>query len=191
MGLKIVAGSAKGRKLRGPKTKGIRPATARVRESLFQILGNLEGLKVLDLFAGTGSMGLEALSRGADSVVFVDPNQAAVSLLFHNLGVTKFLDRAHVLKKKANLAIEFLHKKGDRYDLIFLDPPYDRGFVDGTLKKLHLCPLLAKDGLLLCEHSPREIPTFLSGLEVADERKYGQTTVTFLKPRAMGGSSKD
>ena len=181
MGLKIVAGSAKGRKLRGPKSQGIRPAAARVRESLFQILGDMSGKRVLDLFAGTGSMGLEALSRGADSVVFVDPNQAAVSLLFHNLEITGFKDRAHILKKKAAAAVEFLHKKGYQYDLIFLDPPYDKGFVDGTLKKLKAFPLLAPGGLLLCEHSPREIPAFLSGLEVADIRKYGQTTVTFLK----------
>ncbi len=189
MGLKIVAGSAKGRKLRGPKSKGIRPAAARVRESLFQILGDLSGKRVLDLFAGTGSMGLEALSRGADSVVFVDPNQAAVSLLFHNLGLTGFQDRAHVIKKKAAAAIEFLHKKGYRYDLIFLDPPYDRGFVDATLKKLKACPLLAPGGLLLCEHSPRESPAFLSGLEVADLRKYGQTTVTFLKETPCAAKS--
>ena len=189
MGLKIVAGSAKGRRLRGPKTKGIRPAAARVRESLFQILGNLEGQRVLDLFAGTGSMGLEALSRGAESVAFVDPNQAAVSLLFHNLEVTGFKDRVHILKKKAAPAIEFLHKKGLRYDLIFLDPPYDKGFIDGTLKKLKAHPLLAEGGLLLCEHSPREPPTFLSGLEVADVRKYGQTTVTFLKEISCAAKS--
>ncbi len=181
MGLKIVAGSAKGRKLRGPKSQGIRPAAARVRESLFQILGDLQGKKVLDLFAGTGSMGLEALSRGADEAVFVDPNQAAVSLLFHNLKATGFQDRSHILKKKAAAAVEILHKKGFRYDLIFLDPPYDKGFVDATLKKLKSHPLLAEGGLLLCEHSPREIPAFLSGLEVADERKYGQTIVTFLR----------
>ncbi|MFO1464607.1 MAG: 16S rRNA (guanine(966)-N(2))-methyltransferase RsmD [bacterium] len=181
MGLKIVAGSAKGRKLRGPKSEGIRPAAARVRESLFQILGDLAGKRVLDLFAGTGSMGLEALSRGADSAVFVDPNQAAVSLLFHNLEATGFRDRAHVIKKRAGAAIEFLHHRGYRYDLIFLDPPYDKGFVDGTLKKLKSHPLLAEDGLLLCEHSPREVPAFLSGLEVVDERKYGQTIVTFLR----------
>lgn len=181
MGLKITAGSAKGRKLKGPKTAGIRPAAARVRESVFQILGDLEGQRVLDLFAGTGSMGLEALSRGAAHVDFVDPNQAAVSLLFHNLKLTGFGERAHVLKKKAVPAIVGLAGKGTLYDLVFLDPPYDKGHIDATLKQLEKHPLLAERGLLLCEHSPRERPTFLGGLEVVDERKYGQTYVTFLQ----------
>jgi len=181
MALKIVAGSAKGRKLKGPKGPGIRPATGRVRESLFQILGDLSGKKVLDLFAGTGSVGLEALSRGADHAVFVDPSQPAVTLLFRNLEATGFLPKAHVIKKKANAAIEFLHQRGFRYDLIFLDPPYDRGLVDDTLRKLASFPLLKPEGLLLIEHSPREIPAFLSGLRVVDERKYGQTRVTFLE----------
>ncbi|HCU23727.1 MAG TPA: 16S rRNA (guanine(966)-N(2))-methyltransferase RsmD [Deltaproteobacteria bacterium] len=179
--MKIVAGSAKGRKLRGPKTKTIRPAAARVRESVFQILGDLSGKRVLDLFAGTGSMGLEALSRGAEEVVFVDSQQAAVGLLFHNLQATGFLGKAHILKKSARSALEFLAKRKRRYDLIFLDPPYDKGFVDSTLEILHRCPLLAPNGLLVCEHSPREAPTFLSGLEIADERKYGQTLLSFLK----------
>ncbi|HEX5034983.1 MAG TPA: 16S rRNA (guanine(966)-N(2))-methyltransferase RsmD, partial [bacterium] len=145
MGLKITAGSAKGRKLKGPKSAGIRPAAARVRESVFQILGDLEGRRVLDLFAGTGSMGLEALSRGAAQVDFVDPNQAAVSLLFHNLKLTGFGDQARVIKKKAIPAIDWLARKAEPYDLIFVDPPYDKGHVDATLKQLLRHPLLAKD----------------------------------------------
>jgi len=183
MSIRIVAGSAKGRKLKGPKKKGIRPATSKVREAIFQILGDVSGLLVLDLFAGTGSVGLEALSLGAKEVVFVDPNQAAVSLLFENLEATGFLDKVHILKKTANSAIELLHRKGRSFDLIFLDPPYDKGFVDLTLKRLHAFPLLQPEGLLLCEHSPREIPAFLGGLQKVDERKYGQTLISFFKPR--------
>lgn len=181
MGLKIVAGSAKGRKLAGPKTAGIRPATAQVRKSVFQILGDLSGRDVLDLFAGSGSMGLEALSRGAERVVFVDSQQAAISLLFKNLETTAFLHRSHILKKNAAGAIELLFKKGRRFDLIFIDPPYDRGLVDATLKKLRKFPLLSPDGQIICEHSPRERPAFLSGLTKTDQRKYGQTWVTFLQ----------
>ncbi len=181
MSLKIVAGSAKGRILKGPKKSGIRPATAQVRKSVFDILGDLSGKKALDLFAGTGSVGLEALSRGAVHVVFVDSEQAAVSLLYQNLNTTGFLDRAHVLKKPAVGAIEFLFKKKLKFNLIFLDPPYDRAYVNLCLKKLRKFPLLAPGGILVCEHSPREIPTFLTGLEVVDERKYGQTLVTFFK----------
>ncbi len=181
MAVKIVAGSAKGRKLKGPKKAGIRPATAKVRKSVFDILGDLSGMKVLDLFAGSGSMGVEAMSRGAAEAVFVDPHQAAVSLLFDNLKTTGFLNQTHILKKSAAAAIPFLHRMKLQFDLIFLDPPYDRGYLDSTLKSLHRFPLLAPGGLLVCEHSPREIPAFLSGLQKVDQRKYGQTVVSFFK----------
>ncbi len=183
MPLKIVAGTHKGRKLSIPKTQDIRPATARVRESVFQILGNLEGMEVLDLFAGTGSVGLEALSRGARHVVFVDSGIPAVKLLLKNLTQIGLLDQAHVLKKSANAAIEILFQKKQQFDLIFLDPPYDRGLIDSTLKKLHQFDLLLPNGEIICEHSPRELPTFLSGLRLVDQRKYGQTYVSFLRKK--------
>jgi 16S rRNA (guanine966-N2)-methyltransferase len=183
MGLKIVTGNLKGRKLRGPRGQSIRPATAKLRESVFQILGDLHGKRVLDLFAGTGSMGLEALSRSADECAFVDSGQQAISLLFHNLKSTGLLSRSHIVKKPATGAIEFLHRKNKKFDLIFLDPPYDRGYIDRCLRKLAEFPLLAKGGILVCEHSPREIPSFFGGLEKIDQRKYGQTLVSFLKEK--------
>lgn len=181
MSLKIVGGTAKGRKLRGPKKAEIRPASASVRKSLFDILGDVEGKTVLDLFAGTGSVGLEALSRGAASVTFVDHHQNAVSLLFHNLKQTGFLEKAHVLKRRADEAVPFLHRRKKIFDLIFVDPPYDKNLLNPCLQKLNDFNILSPDGLLLCEHSPRELPGFLSGLEKVDERKYGQTRVSFFK----------
>lgn len=181
MGLRIVSGSAKGRKLKGPKKLGIRPASARVRKSLFEILSPLEGKVILDLFAGTGSMGMEALSKGAKEVTFVDNDRHAISLLFENLTRTGFLTQSHVLKKPAQLAIPWLSQKGKRYDLIFLDPPYNQGHVDTCLKILKKFPLLHAHGMVVCEHSPQEKPTIFSGLEVADERKYGQTLVTMIR----------
>jgi 16S rRNA (guanine(966)-N(2))-methyltransferase RsmD len=181
MGLKIVSGTAKGHKLRGPKKAGIRPAAARVRKSLFEILGDLSGKKVLDLFAGTGSMGLESLSKGAAQAVFVDLDSHAVSLLFHNLKKTGFLDRAQILKMSALGAIARLHKKKLRFDVIFLDPPYDKSHIGVCMKKLLEKDILSDGGVLLCEHSPREIPPFLGGLKKVDERKYGQTLVSFFR----------
>ena len=181
MGLKIVGGSAKGRVLKAPKTSSIRPATAKVRESMFQILGDLQGLQVLDLFAGSGAVGLEALSRGAEEVVFVDSGQAAVSLLFENLERLGFLQKAFVLKKKVKTAIEILFKKKRSFDLIFLDPPYDCGLIQSSLQELSRFPLLAPEGLLVCEHSPRELPEASEGLEKIDERHYGQTYVSFFR----------
>jgi 16S rRNA (guanine966-N2)-methyltransferase len=181
MGLRIVGGTAKGRKLKGPKTSGIRPASARVRKSLFEILSPLEGKVILDLFAGTGSMGMEALSKGAEEVTFVDNDRHAISLLLENLNRTGFLTKSYVLKKSAQSAIPWLSQKGKRYDLIFLDPPYNQGHVNDCLVLLKKYPLLSAHGRLVCEHSPQEKPTIFSGLEVTDERKYGQTRVTMLK----------
>jgi 16S rRNA (guanine(966)-N(2))-methyltransferase RsmD len=181
MGLKLVGGRAKGQKLKGPKKAGIRPAAARVRKSLFDILGDLKGLKILDLFAGTGSMGLEALSRGAAEVTFVDDDEAAIKLLFHNLKQVGYLPQAHVLKAKAHQALRRLDRKGLQYDLIFVDPPYDQGQVADSLKILDDRTLLADGGQILCEHSPREKPPFLSRLQCVDTRKYGQTFVSFFK----------
>jgi 16S rRNA (guanine(966)-N(2))-methyltransferase RsmD len=181
MGLRIVSGSAKGRKLKGPKKSSIRPAAARVRKSLFEILSPLDGKIVLDLFAGTGAMGMEALSKGAEEVTFVDHDRHAISLLFDNLPRSGFLGQSYIFKKPAQQAIPWLSQKGKRYDLIFLDPPYNKGYIDGCLKKLQKWPLLAKTGLVVCEHSPQEKPTLFSGLVITDERKYGQTLVTLLK----------
>lgn len=181
MTLRLVGGKSKGIKLKGPKSQGIRPAAARVRKSLFDILGDLKDQQVLDLFAGTGSMGLEALSRGAASSTFVDKDQHAITLLFTNLKKMQLLPRAHVLKDSASQAIQRLYRMKKRYDLIFLDPPYDQGWIDRCLKALEKYPLLKPGALLLCEHSPREIPTFFGGLEKVDERKYGQTLVSFFR----------
>ncbi len=181
MGLRLVSGSAKGRKLKGPQNASIRPAAARVRKSLFDILGNLEGYRILDLFAGTGSMGLEALSRGAHHVTFVDAQRAAISLLRHNLQVTGFSSQATLIGKNAALAIGELKHQKKCFDIIFLDPPYDQGLVDATLRQLTPHELLEADGIVLCEHSPRELPTFLDGLEESRQRKYGQTWVSFLR----------
>lgn len=181
MGLRIVSGKLKGQRLKGPKGAPIRPAAARVRKSLFEILGDLSGKEVLDLFAGSGAMGLEALSRGANHVTFVDANQQAVSLLFQNLEKTGQLEKCHIMKRKVTLALEALHRKKQRFDVIFVDPPYDQGQIRISLKKISEYGLLAPGGSLLCEHSPREYPDFLSGLQKVDERKYGQTIVSFFK----------
>lgn len=181
LGLRLVGGHAKGLKLKGPKGQAIRPAAARVRKSLFAILGDLSHQRVLDLFAGTGSMGLEALSHGAQEVTFVDLDSQAISLLFENLKKAKLLAQSHILQDSVAKAIPRLYKAKQRYDLIFLDPPYDQGWIDRSLEILAKNPLLETEGLLLCEHSPREKPTFFGGLEKVDERKYGQTLVTFLK----------
>lgn len=178
--MKVIAGKYKGQILKGPKKEGIRPAAAKVRKSIFDILGDMESLNVLDLFAGTGSVGIEALSRGASSATFVDNNPHALALLFDNLKKLQLLTQSHILKKNVNNAMEFLAKKHLQFDLIFLDPPYDQNYINTSLEKIVNCNLLNKNGLIISEHSPRELPNFLSGLCLVDQRKYGQTLVSFL-----------
>lgn len=183
MGLRLVGGSAKGQKLKGPKQSGIRPAAARVRKSIFEILGDLQGKLVLDLFAGTGAMGMEALSKGAQKVTFVDSNPHAIQLLFHNLKKTNFIAKSFVLKCKALASIGRLHRHKQCFDLIFIDPPYDKGLIEPIFRRLQDFPILAPDGMILCEHSPRESFDFLGGLQLLKERKYGQTIVSFFQWR--------
>ncbi len=183
--MKVIAGKFKGHRLKGPKQLSIRPAAAKVRKSIFDILGDIQNTQVLDLFAGTGSVGIEALSRGAQSVTFVDNDRHALSLLFDNLKKLNLLDQCYILKKPVSEAIEFLGKKQKSFDLIFLDPPYDKNHIDLSLKKITKNKLLNQDSQVISEHSPREEPTFLSGLCLTDQRKYGQTLVSFLKKQKI------
>ena len=126
--MRIVAGSAKGVRL-GPVPPSVRPISDRAREGLFSSLGPgaLEGLRVLDLFAGTGAAGIEALSRGADRAVFVDRAPAAVAAIRHNLTATKLEPRGHVVPSAAERFLCSADRPGAPYDLVICDPPYDLG----------------------------------------------------------------
>ncbi|MDO8461818.1 MAG: 16S rRNA (guanine(966)-N(2))-methyltransferase RsmD [Deltaproteobacteria bacterium] len=176
--MKILGGSAKGRTLKSPK-EGIRPALAKVKGAIFNILASCEGEKVLDLFAGTGNIGLEALSRGASQVTFVDDSIQAIRLIRENLDRCGLTDRAHLLKTKIPWGLERL-KRGQIFNLIFVDPPYDERLVNPTLRFIAREKLLAPGGRIIVEHSPREKITAPEDLQVVDERKYGQTLITFL-----------
>ncbi|MCB1215523.1 MAG: 16S rRNA (guanine(966)-N(2))-methyltransferase RsmD [Deltaproteobacteria bacterium] len=181
MPIRLHSGLAKGQKLFTPKNLKIRPASARVRKSLFDILGDLSGKQILDLFAGTGSLGLTGLSKGASACVFVDADSQAIHLIQENLKKIGFYAQAQVLQKKVLEAIPYLENKKQSFDIIFVDPPYDQGLLMPSLKALSASSLASKKTVLICEHSPREVPSFLSGLELIDQRKYGQTWVSFFK----------
>ena len=180
MPLKIVAGKLKGRTLKLPQHPGIRPAAARVRKSVFEILSPLDNVKVLDLFAGTGAMGIEALSRGAQSCTFVDKDTHAIALLKENLRKLALESDTKLIKQDAVHAIQALHRQKQLFDLIFIDPPYDRDLLNPCLQALQLYPILKANGRIVSEHSPREEIELFDGLSLQDERKYGQTRISFM-----------
>lgn len=180
--MRIIAGKAKGRRLATPKTKEIRPVLDQVKESIFNILFSIEGLEVLDVFAGTGSIGLEAVSRGAKRAVFVDKSREAVGIIKENIKRCRFEKETKIIPKDVRTALPKLAEKGDKFDLIFVDPPYLKDLVVQTINKIHRLELLTDSGTIITEHHPKEpIEGLVEGLTISDQRKYGQTTVTFVQ----------
>lgn len=177
--MRIVAGTLGGRVLKGPKKADvIRPTADRVRQSLFNVLGQTcEGLHVLDLFAGTGALAFEALSRGAVKAVLVDSGKEAQGLCRENaaaLGV-----EIELLPLPAHKGIERLSARGDRFELIFADPPYAQAAVDALLAALAAHPLLAGGGRVVLEHSKHETAPLVSGpFTRLDQRVFGETVVS-------------
>jgi len=181
--MRVISGQAKGRVLLGPKSDRIRPALDKIKGAIFNILwnilGNIEGAKVLDLFAGTGSIGIEAISRGASEAVFVDEGTEALQLIRKNLVLCRFENRGKIIRLPIPRQLSRLKNQGP-FQLIFVDPPYDKDLVNPTLRAINKEKILAPDGIIIVEHSPRELIEEV-GLSIIDSRKYGQTLISFLK----------
>ena len=179
--MRVIAGSRKGHKLAAPRGFDTRPTSDRVRENIFNLVGPVDDAKVLDLFAGSGALGIEALSRGATSAVFVDDDADAVRAIERNLDRLR-LTGARVVHGDVVRTIAQEATTGAKYDLVLVDPPY--GMLTEIQPRLarHLPPLLAAAGLLVVESDARtelELP-----LSVRTSRRYGQTRVTlFEAPR--------
>lgn len=179
--MRIITGSAKGTKLKTPKGLSTRPTSDRVKESLFNILGfNLSGIQVLDLFAGTGNLGLEALSRGASNAFFVDYDIHSVNLIKENAMLTKLSDRVVVHRAEVLKALDLLALRQETFDLIFCDPPYNTGLANKTFDRLDHLPLLKREGMLVIEHSRHE-PLIELGesLKCIRIQRYGETMLSF------------
>ena len=181
--MRVIAGQAKGRELVAPKGMRVRPTSDRVRQSLMDILAPWTVGRVwLDLFAGTGAVGIEALSRGARRVVFVENDRRALSALEANLRRTGLMDGADVRRLSVAQALPALAAEGWSFDVIFADPPYERGLVDETVSRVGSMSLLAPGGLLVVQHSSRERPVAPSGWRVVREASFGETVLSFLAP---------
>lgn len=185
--MRIISGVAKGHKLSAPRGNDFRPTTDRVKENIFNILGSrIQGASVLDLFAGSGALGIEALSRGAKEATFVDSRQAAVRAVQKNLKTTELDGFATVLKYDAAAALDSFKAAGKRFDLIFLDPPYK---IDAAeLQNIFSCLLncLVSGALVVLEHGRElsESPNDL--LKLIDSRRYGGTFIFFYTNRESG-----
>ena len=175
--MRVITGSARGRRLKELQGMETRPTTDRVKEGMFSALQfDLEGRKVLDLFAGTGQLGIEALSRGAAYGVFVDRRPDAVKLIRENLQVTDLQDRARVVSGDS---MAFLHALRERFDLIFLDPPYAAGLLEPALEYIAEFDILSPHGIIVAEHpADRTLPALKAPYRIHRTYRYGKISLT-------------
>ena len=183
--MRIISGSRGGLRLKAPKGYKVRPTADQVREAIFNIIVSrfpLEGASILDLFAGTGALGIEALSRGARAAVFVDPNPEAQRTIRANLAATGFRQRSLIFRAYAAKGIKIAGEQGLRFDGVFLDPPYGEGWVEKILHALASSSILSPDGWVVVEHDQHEVgaDTYAS-LVLTDRRRYGKTGVSFYR----------
>ena len=173
--MRVITGSARGRKLKEPAGMDIRPTTDMVKESVFNIIQfQVEGARVLDLFAGTGQLGIEALSRGAASAVFVDQSQEAVKLIRENLDHTGLADRARITRGDS---LQFL-RSGEKFDIVFLDPPYGVGLLEKALEGAAGFDILRENGIIVCESRKGDnLPDLGPGYRQREYR-YGKIKLT-------------
>ena len=179
--MRVIGGQDRGKRLIGPKSCNVRPTADRVKESLFNILPrDLEGYVVLDLFAGTGSLSIEAISRGAQAAVLVDAAAQSVAIIRENLMRLGYTDHAQVMAMPAARALRRLAKQDRTFNLIFVDPPYENAWIDKVMVFIGGSNLLKPSGWLVVEHSERE-PTDNSygRLRRIDQRKFGDTRLSF------------
>jgi len=179
--LRIVSGTARWRKLSEFRGTSIRPTSDRVREALFSILisriGQIDGKSVLDLFAGTGALGLEALSRGAASALFVDQSKESIDLIGQNAAATRLSERAEVVRADVR---QFISRQTRQFDLIFMDPPYHNQDISVIVSEVAAGRLLRQGGILCVETAHKTVlPDNPAPLLLADRRKYGMTSICF------------
>jgi 16S rRNA (guanine(966)-N(2))-methyltransferase RsmD len=180
--MRVIAGRLGGRRLKAPRGRATRPTSDRVREALFAMLGDVHGARVLDLFAGTGALGIEALSRGAGRAVFIEHDAAAVAVLSENLAALDLgPDAAEVRRAEVLAALRSARRAKETYDLLFIDPPYERARrpdADRWGRELStlLAPLLEPGARIVVE-SDRRAPLALA-VEVERQKRYGDTSIT-------------
>ena len=176
--MRVITGTARGRKLVTLEGNDVRPTTDKTKESIFNIIQfDIEGSKVLDLFAGSGQLGIEALSRGAQNAVFVDQSKHAINVIKENLQHTELNKQAVVLNTNAKT---FLMRTEDKFNIAFLDPPYGKGLLQDILPYVEKC--MVEGGMILCELPfGEEVPENLERLALIKIYKYGKTAIALYR----------
>ncbi len=181
--MRVISGNLKGKRLFSVKGQTLRPTSDRVKEAIFDILqGEFRKQKVLDLFAGTGALGIEALSRGAERAVFVEGSTRSLSALRRNIEECGLKERAEVLARDVRAGIRILDARGESFELIFLDPPYGRGLARGALEALSQSSIVSNGALIVAEHSLSEELDSIPPFRLVDYRRYRSTRVSFFRP---------
>lgn len=181
--MRIISGSARGRRLKDLPGLDTRPTTDKVKESIFNIVQfDVEGRRVLDLFGGTGQLGIEALSRGAEKCVFVDSSRAAVKVITENLETTGFAQRSRVVQGDA---LSFLGSCREKFGLALLDPPYDAGLLEKALFRMAEIDIMHENGIIVCESRAETLlPDLPAPYERGREYRYGKIKLTLYVRRA-------
>lgn len=178
--MRIISGKLKGLIIEGFTIDGTRPTMDRVKESLFAMLGQaIEESICLDLFAGSGNLGIEALSNGANEVYFVDYNKIAIQTIHKNLDKAKIHHPEWIFQMDYLEALNYFQKKGKKFDIIFLDPPYQSGYLNSCIKKIEEFNILNENGILVLEYENYEVN--YQSFHSYKKRNYGSKTVEFLR----------
>ncbi len=180
LGVRVISGSARGLKLNTPGDDRVRPTTDRVKESMFNIVQDwVYDSQVLDLFAGSGALGIEALSRGASQAVFCDNSLDSIKIIKSNIEKAKVVDRSQIVSGDFKRCLRDMEAKNQSFGMIFVDPPYYKGLFEEVLDTIRSCKILKKDGIVIVEHDAKRPIGQVEGLEVYKEKKYGITMLTF------------
>ena len=179
--MRVIAGSARRLLLKAPDGMDTRPTADRVKESLFNMLNpDLYGCAFLDLFSGSGAIGIEALSRGAQRAVLVDASMECAGIIKQNLEVTNLGENAEIINEDVYAAIERLGRRGDKFDIIFMDPPYAAGYYVPVMEAIKKADILAAEGYIVAESAKGVDFTAAEGFKIFKERKCGPAVMNFL-----------
>ncbi|RJO65508.1 MAG: 16S rRNA (guanine(966)-N(2))-methyltransferase RsmD [Candidatus Omnitrophota bacterium] len=181
--MRVIAGKYKGREVRTPK--GIRPTQDKVKKALFDILGDLDGVSFLELYAGSGAIGFEALSRGASELTLVEYNRDCVRAINENIRTLQ-LKACRLYAREVAEALERFFRDKRRFDIVFMDPPYHKEAAKKTLQTLGAYDILTADGFIVVEHFKKDaLPETVGSLALFRQKKYSDTLLSFYKKRLV------
>lgn len=182
--MRVIAGQLKGRRLKSVPGKNTRPTSDKVKEAAFHMIGPyFDGGQCLDLFAGSGALGIEAISRGMDRTIFVERNGMAIRTIYENIKEMKLENQIEIMRMDAKRALQIMNDQQFAFDLVLMDPPYKTSLLHKLLDQIIHLKLLTQNGIVLCEHDTSIELSQKQGLELIKQSTYGTTTITIYKKK--------